>query len=203
MLDHTDEPFGDSASIPTFLLSQNIHNQGIKVALSGEGSDESFLGYDNYFTMLDYYNSNGKDEKFNLTKQWEFENRAFHKKHIYKTCGETFTQRQKEKLFKNYQLTDELKYYKSNYNPIKWLTYIDFRIWISEVLMTKIDKMSMAHSLELRAPFLDHKLVEYLLAVDEKIKKGDTNKYLLKQIAKKYLPYEIVNDKKKDLAHLL
>ena len=197
MLDHTDEPFGDSASIPTFLLSKNIHNQGIKVALSGEGSDESFLGYDNYFTMLDYYNSNGKDEKFNLTKQWEFENRAFHKKHIYQTCGETFTQRQKQKLFKNYQLTDELKHYQSNYNPTKWLTYIDFRIWISEVLMTKIDKMSMAHSLELRAPFLDHRLVEYLLAVDENIKKGDTNKYLLKQIAKKYLPNEIVNRQKK------
>jgi len=197
MLDHIDEPFGDTASIPTYLLSQAIHNKGIKVALSGEGSDESFLGYDNYFNMLKYYESIGSKESFNLTKEWEFNNRAFEKKHIYQMCGETFTEKQKEKLLNNYKEKDLLSNYKSYYKPTKWLTYIDFRIWISDVLMTKIDRMSMAHSLELRAPFLDYKLVEYLLAVDEKVKKGNTNKDLLKEVAKKYLPKEIVYRRKK------
>ena len=197
MLDHTDEPFADSAAIPTYLLSKYINSQGIKVALSGEGSDESFLGYDNYFKMLKYYNTPCKKESFNLTKEWEFNNRALNKKHVYQTAGETFTEYQKEELFKNYDSHNYLKDYKSNYNATKWLTYIDFKIWISEVLMTKIDKMSMANSLELRAPFLDHKLVEYLLKVEDNIKKGDTNKSLLKKIAINYLPSEIINRQKK------
>lgn len=198
MLEHTDEPFADSASIPTYLLSEFINKKGIKVALSGEGSDESFLGYDNYFKMLDYYKSKGSKEEFNLTKEWEFNNRAFNKQHIYQTCGETFTEKQKEKLFLNYKIKDYLKNYKKcNYDDFKWLTYIDFKVWIAEVLMTKIDRMSMAHALELRAPFLDHKLVEYMLSVDKNIKCGNTNKYLLKQIAQKYLPKEIVHRQKK------
>ncbi|RXJ93853.1 asparagine synthase (glutamine-hydrolyzing) [Malaciobacter molluscorum] len=198
MLEHTDEPFADSASIPTYLLSEFINKKGIKVALSGEGSDESFLGYDNYFKMLDYYKTEGSEEEFNLTKEWEFNNRAFNKQHIYQTCGETFTEKQKEKLFLDYKIKDHLKNYKKcNYDDFKWLTYVDFKVWIAEVLMTKIDRMSMAHSLELRAPFLDHKLVEYMLSVDKNIKCGNTNKYLLKQIAQKYLPKEIVHRQKK------
>ena len=197
ILDHTDEPFGDSASIPTYFLSNYIHKQGIKVALSGEGSDESFLGYDNYFKMLEYYNLKAKKQEFDLTKEWEFNNRAFNNQQIYQTCGETFTENQKLKLFKQYAKTDYLKNYKSDYPPVQWLSFIDFKIWIAEVLMTKIDRMSMAHSLELRAPFLDHNLVEYLLATDVTIKKGDTNKYLLKQIATKYLPNEIIHRNKK------
>lgn len=198
MLYHTDEPFADSAAIPTFLLSEYIHKQGIKVALSGEGSDESFMGYDHYFTMLDWYKkqANGK-EPFNLTKEWEYNNRKINNNPIYQTMGETFTEKQKEQLFTNYTEQRLLKGYDTEYSPVKWMTYIDFRVWISEVLMTKIDRMSMAHSLELRAPFLDYRLVEYLFGVDEKIKQGNTNKYLLKQIAYKYLPKEIVERRKK------
>ena len=197
MLDHTDEPFGDSASIPTYLLSEYINKQGIKVALSGEGSDESFLGYDNYFKILEYYNQKNEPGVFNLTKEWEYHKRGFYNEPIYQTCGESFTEKQKEKLLINYKDKSTLFNYSTSYEPEKWLTYIDFKIWIAEVLMTKIDRMSMAHSLELRAPFLDHKLVEYLLSVDVNIKKGNTNKYLLKQIAEKYLPQEIVHRQKK------
>ena len=198
MLEHTDEPFGDSASIPTYLLSKYINSKGIKVALSGEGSDESFLGYDNYFKMLKYYEKFEYSKDFNLTKEWEYNKRAFFKEAIYQSCGETFTEGQKEILFKNY----EKKNYINNFEkyitePVKWVTYIDFKVWIAEVLMTKIDRMSMAHSLELRAPFLDHKLVEYMLSVDDSLKIGNTNKYLLKKIASKYLPNEIVHRRKK------
>ncbi|TLP38514.1 asparagine synthase (glutamine-hydrolyzing) [Arcobacter arenosus] len=198
MIDYTDEPFGDSAAIPTYLLSEFIHNQGIKVALSGEGSDESFLGYDNYFTMLNYYQSKGSKELFTFTKEWEYNNRAFEKRHIYQTYGETFSENQKQRVLKEYKIKNHVEnYMKCTYPPYKWLTYIDFKIWIAEVLMTKLDRMSMANSLELRAPFLDYHLVEYMLSVGENLKKGNTNKYLLKQVALKYLPNEIVHRRKK------
>ncbi|RDX35491.1 asparagine synthase (glutamine-hydrolyzing) [Arcobacter sp. HD9-500m-PIT-SAG03] len=171
MLYHSDEPLGDSACIPLYLLSKKISSDGYKVALSGEGSDENFLGYDKYFSLL-------------------------HSKEQYLTINSAFNENEKTNLFKKYKKENYnfLKKYKSN---LKQFTYVDMKIWTSELLMSKVDKMSMAHSVEIRTPFLDYHLVEYLLGVDEKIKQGDTNKYLLKQIAKKYLPAEIINRRKK------
>jgi len=70
ILDYLDEPMADSACIPLFLLSKYIHQNNIKVAIGGEGSDEIFLGYDNYFTMLNAYSGIGCDPgDFNLTRE--------------------------------------------------------------------------------------------------------------------------------------
>ncbi|MDD2448203.1 MAG: asparagine synthase (glutamine-hydrolyzing) [Sulfurimonas sp.] len=197
VLYHLDEPMADSATIPTYILSEHIHKEGFKVCLSGEGSDESFLGYDNYFKMLEYYKSEPKaKEEFNLTKEWEYNNRRLENRQVYQSSGETFSYAQLQQLSSK-KINYPLHPYASSYQPTQWLTYIDFSIWVSEVLMTKVDRMSMAHSLELRAPFLDHKLVEYLLAVDSKIKIGTTNKEILKKVAKSYLPDSIINRQKK------
>lgn len=171
MIFHMDEPNGDSASIPTYILSKEISQNGFKVALSGEGSDEIFLGYDKYFKLL-----KNKD--------------------IFTTINSAFNEEDKKSLFHNYKKVD-YSYLNKYSSRDKNLSYIDMKIWIAEVLMSKIDKMSMANSLELRAPFLDYRLVEYLFSVDTNIKTADTNKYLLKEIAKKYLPSEIVFRKKK------
>jgi len=197
VLYHLDEPMADSATIPTYILSEHIHKEGFKVCLSGEGSDESFLGYDNYFKMLEYYKSEPKaKEEFNLTKEWEYNNRRLQNRQVYQSSGETFSYAQLQQLSSK-KINYPLHPYASSYQPTQWLTYIDFSIWVSEVLMTKVDRMSMAHSVELRAPFLDHKLVEYLLAVDSKIKIGTTNKEILKKVAKSYLPDSIINRQKK------
>lgn len=197
VLYHLDEPMADSATIPTYILSEHIHKEGFKVCLSGEGSDESFLGYDNYFKMLEYYKGEPKEkEEFNLTKEWEYNNRRLENKQVYQSSGETFSYAQLQQLSSK-KINYPLHPYSSAYPPTQWLTYIDFSIWVSEVLMTKVDRMSMAHSLELRAPFLDHKLVEYLLGVESKIKIGTTNKEILKKVAKPYLPDSIINRQKK------
>ena len=197
MLLHTDQPLGDAAAIPTYLLSQHIHKQGIKVALSGEGSDESFLGYEHYQYALSLLNQPPKVTDFQINPEWEYQNRASLGKTIFQSTAEVFSEKHKTRLFNTSPKPVDLSQYQSHYNPIQWLTYVDFKIWISEVLMTKIDRMSMAHSLELRAPFLDHRLVEYLLKVEPSIKQGNTNKHLLKKIAIKYLPEEIVYRRKK------
>lgn len=171
MLIHLDEPLGDSAAIPTFLLSQEISNQGFKVALSGEGSDEIFLGYDKYVN--------------------EMKN-----KNTYLTVNAAFQEKEKEKLLDKYE-SFSYEYLNKYSSKIKQISYLDLKIWVSDVLMTKLDRMSMANSLELRAPFLDYRLVEYLMGVDSNIKLGTTNKTLLKQIATKYLPNEIIYRQKK------
>jgi len=197
VLEATDEPFGDSATIPTYILSKYIHKSGIKVALSGEGADENFLGYDNYFKMFKYYEQEAQKKPFNLTKEWEYNHRRLNNLPIFQTSGETFTEKQKALLLKSYSERFLLKEFLTDYSPVKWVSYIDFKIWIAEVLMTKIDRASMANSLEIRAPFLDFRLVEYMFSVDENLKRGDTNKSLLKSIAVKYLPKEIIYRQKK------
>lgn len=197
VLEQLDEPLADSACIPTYLLSQQVHKEGFKVSLSGEGSDESFLGYDNYFTMLKHYEEKPPiPEKFNFSKEWEYHNRRIKNRTIYHSNAETFTSTALQKLSRK-KLKSIPTLFPSAYSPTQWLSYIDFSIWIPEVLMTKVDRMSMAHSLEIRAPFLDHHLVEYLMAVDPIIKRGSTNKETLKEIAKQYLPSSVINRKKK------
>jgi asparagine synthase (glutamine-hydrolysing) len=77
------------------------------------------------------------------------------------------------------------------------MSYIDLKIWLGEALLSKVDRISMGNSLEVRTPFLDFNLVDYMFSVESKIKVGDTNKYLLKKIASKYIPNEIINRTKK------
>ncbi len=196
VLNAVDEPFGDSATIPTLILSKFISDSGIKVALSGEGSDEIFLGYDDYFNMIEYSKMKvDKLEDFNLTKEWEYKKRKFNSEDIFYSSGETFTNLQLKKLLKNFKQMKLPYHCKCDFNTK--LSYYDFKYWIENVLMTKIDRASMANSLEVRAPFLDYRLVEYLFSLDFNLKKGNTNKYLLKQVALKYLPKEIVFRRKK------
>lgn len=197
VLEALDEPMSDSASIPTYILSRFVHDNGFKVALSGEGSDENFLGYIHYEPILRAMNEPAADPgTFSLSKEWEYRRRRFMEERLYRSAGETFTPLQlawigglKEPPL---QWRDE-----SLYDGVQWLGYADFKVWIGEVLMTKVDRMSMAHSLEVRAPFLDSELVEYAMGIDPAIKRGNTTKALLKNIARRYLPAEIIDRPKK------
>lgn len=205
MLDVLDEPLGDSASIPTLMLSQAVHEHGIKVALSGEGSDECFLGYAPYFSILDIYNQKTmKPDKQhflhqkNLSHQHEYQRRFNDKEPIFGSLGETFMTPHKSLLYKNDAYINNTNF--SSTKPIRsdqLLSYTDYKIWVSEVLMSKLDRMSMAHSLEVRAPFLDHELVEFSLRLPANLRIGSTPKDLLKKVANNYLPQEIVHRQKK------
>lgn len=219
---HLDEPINDPACIPTYLLSKLVKESGIKAVLTGEGSDEAFLGYDLYFEMLKYYNlQNNINQKesllsyfydnFNLSKRWEYFKRSFGNLQIFRTIGENFTDRQKRLLLSDNvfkELYDDMSLeFLNGYlkefrdlglkEPSYWFSYIDFKVWIPEVLMMKIDKMAMAHSIESRAPFLDHRLVELVFSIDYKLREGNQSKALLKPIAEKFIPYEIVHRQKK------
>lgn len=197
VLEHLDEPMSDSAAIPTYLLSKFVHQNGFKVCLSGEGSDESFLGYNHYFPILEKMEMPFADPgPFSLTKEWEYARRRFQNETLYRSAGETFTPAQLNRLFLVQPEWPEWDM-KSSYSGVQWLTYVDFKIWIAEVLMTKVDRMSMAHSLELRAPFLDPVLVEYMMAVDPKLKRTGTTKALLKKAARPYLSDSIIHRPKK------
>lgn len=206
-LEMLEEPHADSAAIPLSLLTQQISQNGIKTVLSGEGSDEIFLGYDNYAKFLRYYefeNSLQKDQKEfldsiisalqNQTKESEYLRRVIKGETLYNSFGEIFNEKQRKKLFKK---VPTFKSENPKKDPVDWMSYIDLKIWLGEALLSKVDKMSMAHGIEVRNPFLDYRLVNCLFSIDSNIKVGNTNKYLLKKIASKYIPDTIINRTKK------
>ncbi|MGB1226294.1 MAG: asparagine synthase (glutamine-hydrolyzing) [Poseidonibacter sp.] len=206
-LDALEEPHGDSAAIPLNILSQNIHQSGIKTVLSGEGSDEIFLGYDNYAKFLKYYEfekslTNGQNDFLNTivsalqnnTKESEYLRRIVKKQTLYNSFGEIYTDIQRKKLFNK---VPSYKAEKPKNDPVDWMSYIDLKIWLGESLLSKVDRVSMHNSLEVRTPFLDFNLVNYMFSIESNIKVGNTNKYLLKKIASKYIPEEIINRTKK------
>ncbi|EFU70873.1 asparagine synthetase (glutamine-hydrolyzing) [Aliarcobacter butzleri JV22] len=206
-LDMLEEPHGDSAAIPLNILTKQIHKAGIKTVLSGEGSDEIFLGYDNYAKFLKYYEfekSLSNEQNIflndiigalqNNTKESEYLRRIVKKQNLYNSFGEIYTDIQRKRLFK------KVPTYKSEtakQDPVDWMSYIDLKIWLGESLLSKVDRISMGNSLEVRTPFLDFNLVNYMFSVESHIKVGDTNKYLLKKIASKYIPETIINRTKK------
>lgn len=206
-LEALEEPHADSAAIPLYILTKKIKQMGIKTVLSGEGSDEIFLGYDNYAKFLKYYEFektlDKKQTQFlnsiisalqNNTKESEYLRRIIKKENLYNGFGEVFTSIQKKKLFKK---VPTFKSETAKKDPVDWMSYTDLKVWLGQGLLSKVDKISMANSLEVRTPFLDFNLVNYLFSVDSNIKVGDTNKYLLKKIASKYIPQTIINRTKK------
>jgi len=222
VLDALDEPLNDPASVPLYLLFDKIKKDGYKVVLSGEGSDELFLGYRQYFEFLDieqlsqlnnknwlkkYFRSN-----YSQNREWEYYKRIFDDTLLFRTSGETFTDLQKNALMKrNVKDNQALKYLKEYRDRFEtsahldesiWYSYIDLNHFQAEHFLTKLDRVSMAHSIESRTPFLDHKLASAVFSLDPKLRYEDgVTKSLLKQIMKPHLNEKILNRKKKGFSN--
>ena len=228
VFDTLDEPLNDPAAIPLYLLFEDIAKEGYRVVLSGEGSDELFLGYRQYFEYLDiqkaatlmhknwlkkYFRSN-----FSMNREWEWYKRIWDEKLLFRTSGEKFTDLQKNELMRqNIKDNESLKYLASyrerfekslhskrtsDVSDASWYSYIDLNIFQAEHFLRKLDHVSMAHSIESRTPFLDHHLVESVFSLSPELRYGDANtKSLLKKIAKPYLNEEILKRKKKGFSN--
>ncbi|MGC9144143.1 asparagine synthase (glutamine-hydrolyzing) [Hydrogenobaculum sp.] len=215
-----DEPINDPATLPTYVISSYIKENGIKVALSGEGSDELFFGYDMYYKYLAYdelSKSLKKESKElllesinfqeNMSKYQEFLRRALKDEVVFRTIGECFTELELKKFLRFSYENNQIELFSKRFEPFKhhhqslWYYFVDMYMWIGEVLMMKVDKMAMAHSVELRAPMLDHELHQLVLNVDPTLRISNQNKHLLKKIAIKYLPEEIVYRRKKGFSY--
>jgi asparagine synthase (glutamine-hydrolysing) len=105
------------------------------------------------------------------------------------------------KHFDRARLVEEIFLYEEKF-PIKdsmtLLQYLDLKLYLQESILVKVDRASMACSLEVRAPFLDYELVEFVMGLPSALKlKGLTSKYILKKAMKKFLPNEVIHRKKK------
>jgi len=222
VFDALDEPLNDPAAIPLYLLFKQIKKDGYKVVLSGEGSDELFLGYRQYFEYLDIESASNLAHKnwlkkyfranYSKNREWEWYKRIFDDTLLFRTSGDKFTDLQKNNLIRrNIKDNESLKYlqpYRDRFlnskhsDPSIWYSYIDLNIFQAEHFLTKLDRVSMAHSIESRTPFLDHKLASRIFEIVPKLRYEDgVTKSLLKSITKPLLNEKILTRKKKGFSN--
>ena len=222
VFDALDEPLNDPAAIPLYLLFEQIKKDGYSVVMSGEGSDELFLGYRQYFEYLDIEKAGNLAHKnwlkkyfranFSMNREWEWYKRIFDETLLFRTSGDKFTDLQKNNLLKrNVKDNESLKYLQSYRDRFEnsayedesfWYSYIDLNIFQAEHFLTKLDRVSMAHSIESRTPFLDHKLVQTVFSLAPELRYEDgITKSLLKEIMKPKLSTAILKRKKKGFSN--
>ena len=211
---YQDDLVGDEVGIPLYFLGKSANNNGIKVVQVGEGADELFYGYEHWLRFI-------KLNRFikPITKA-RYDNFKFsgHRKNMLSNILLNRTSFAGGALGFNLVeidnlllegITDEYNlvhfvdkkwdsYFSSKSSSLsKWMTLIDLQIRLPELLLMRMDKLVMQSSIEARVPFLDHKLIEFVLTIPEKIIFNDNKtKPLLKKVASRHLPNEIVNRKK-------
>ncbi len=210
---YMDEPVGNEASLPLYLISEFARRK-VTVALSGEGADEILGGYDMYRIMLAYESLNrlplsgfagrmlqrfageGKLQKYGgmlgvpLEARYGGVSRIFPPERI----GMIMTNAPRGPV----SPIPELYRQSQGIPSLARMNFVDLKTWLPDDLLVKADRMSMATSLELRVPFLDHKVVEFALRLPSRLKvRGNTPKYLLKRYMEPILPHAIVHRTKK------
>ena len=145
-----------------------------------------------------------------MHREWEWYKRIFNGEVLFRTSGEKFTDLQKNLLMKeNVKDGYSMRYlqkYRDRYEKYgnkdesQWYSYLDLKHFQAEHFLTKLDRVSMAHGIEGRTPFLDHKLVELVFSIEPNLRyESGISKDLLKKVASHYLPENIINIKIKGL----
>lgn len=193
-----DEPFGASSMLPTFLVSKTARKE-ITVALSGDGGDEALAGYNWYDTLLTP-GPNSLWRNFFRKQKNTPENLAERYRQV---TTPRFTRPQLQKLFNdnlNEIESDELWFFKQNIhsdlNGVKRLQWLDTHTFLPEEVLTKVDRASMANSLEVRSPFLDHRIFEWSFSLSDKVYFKGNKKLLIKKLLQDHVPTSIINKKK-------
>lgn len=227
LTDYYDEPFADNSAIPTIVLSK-LASKYVKVALTGDGGDENFAGYDRYnvVSFSDIYGKLPRLARMALSSGANIANSFISTKltgrvHTYtKTFNQPFYRKyphyssffDNETKFNLYSAqfqskverfdTFDLfkKFTKPNISDLDNALNIDINTYLPEDLLFKTDIASMAYSLEARAPFLNHELLELTAQMPSDLKiKFFNKKYIFKKILQRnhLLPNEIISRPKK------
>ncbi len=212
-----DEPIGDSASVPLYFLLQRVKRDGFKVVLSGEGGDELFLGYRQYFEMLDLLKMKDLKYKnwlrnyfkahFSPNKEWEWYKRIWSDEILFRSTSEVFTDLQKNLFLRQNVKDGESLGCISSFlqewerSSIKrediFMSFLDSKIRLG-LYLHKLDSVSMAFGIEARTPLLDEEVARVALFHPKRTKEA---KWLLKNVARKYIPSSIIERKKRGFSY--
>ncbi|MFL0365613.1 asparagine synthase (glutamine-hydrolyzing) [Pseudobacillus sp. 179-B 2D1 NHS] len=213
---HMDDPLADPAAIPLYFLAREARKH-VKVALSGEGADELFGGYNIYrepqsLQMFSYMPTSVKSLLKTMASgipdgvrgKSLIERGTTPLDERYIGNANIFNEKEKKDLLVHYlanaenkKVTDRLYADSFSYDDVTKMQYIDIQTWLKGDILLKADKMSMAHSLEVRVPFLDRNVFNTAskLTASQKIHNGQT-KFLLREAAKSIVPSHVWNRKK-------
>jgi asparagine synthase (glutamine-hydrolysing) len=206
---HAEMPLKESYDTCSLTLSELVRNNGIKVVLTGEGSDELFAGYVGY--RFDMQRSDWGEEAYSVEMMMEREIREklwgdpdfFYERNQYEfreTKQAIYSQRVNESFREfdsvNHELVDRSKL--AGRHPIHQRSYIDFKLRIADHLLADHgDRVAYANSVEARYPFLDVEFIDFVKTIPPNLMiKGSVEKYILKRLSEKYLPEQIINREK-------
>jgi asparagine synthase (glutamine-hydrolysing) len=223
---HMEEPVCEPPAVALFYVSK-LAKQFVKVLISGEGGDEAFAGYSNYRNILwferlkrlpspvrqlfagslsllarfafprssaksvqylrtpleDSYFSRTSDPSRFFNRRWA----EFYSPDFAQTVDKKFSSQAATKHLRNSHRA----------GPLGKMLYVDTKTWLPDDLLIKADKMTMANSIELRVPLLDHKILEFAASLPQNFKvRGFTTKYLAKKTLRGLVPREILQRKK-------
>jgi len=220
---YLDEPFGDSSAIPTYLVSR-LAARRVKVVLSGDGGDELFAGYDKYVVEQRERRGLGLPAAVrgvmgaigralpegtrgrNFLRHWSLAGAA-----RYVDASTLFRPDDMKHLFQAEALEMIAPHQpwlaKTGFleaSEGSWLSRLqglDMKNYLPLDILTKVDRMSMANSIETRVPLLDHKLVEFAATIPAEMNlRGGTTKNILKQAMRGILPQQIIQRPKQGFA---
>ncbi|HME38971.1 MAG TPA: asparagine synthase (glutamine-hydrolyzing) [Steroidobacteraceae bacterium] len=197
-----DEPFGDSAAWSNYLIAQFARRE-VTVALSGEGGDEIFCGYPRYWSRV-----GARSNIFNRSLARclpplsrlasSMQRHAYAGLPAYAAALGGLTAQQIDVLLTKRWREPQYDYlwfyrqfWREDLSPLAQLRWLDLNTDLAEGLLTKVDRTSMAHSLEVRPPLLDHRLVEFMLSVDPQVlidQRRRRGKLLVRQLMEPRLP---------------
>lgn len=223
-----EEPFGDSSMVPTYLVS-TLARQHVTVALSGDGGDELFAGYDRYAVHMArrafdaipswagrWYRQQvypllppglkGRKFSYNMTLPWQeryLDSISFlpaleRNSHLLSAEFQESTKNAQSPLASYLTYLSEAR----ADDDLSRILYLDMKTYLVADILTKVDRMSMATSLEVRVPILDHEFVEWAVSLPIGLKlRGGDQKYIFKKLAQRVgVPAEVLNRPKRGFA---
>jgi asparagine synthase (glutamine-hydrolysing) len=219
MVSHLDEPMADPTCIPLYFISKLARNY-ITVVLSGEGADETMAGYTLYRKTLSLEKMRSRTgplaSAFPALAYLPLSNRV---RGYLRRAGKSIEDHYRgmvkgipletrlaltgaDRVQKCNNRMDEIfrAYFSkvTGASALNRMLYVDAKIWLPEDLLLKADKMTMATAVELRVPFLDHKLVEYIAGLPDDMKvRQHQGKWILRQVMADELPRSILDRTKK------
>jgi asparagine synthase (glutamine-hydrolysing) len=227
MIHLQDEPIGDPVCVPVYYVSKLARDNGVIVCQVGEGADELFWGYPAWKTKLRLQELNDLPvpnvfkktvlagmRAFGKDRGWPYEllRRGVYGGPVFWGGAEVFTETEKQRLISgnlrsrlgNLTSWDALRPIRRRFESkawershLHWMSYLDLNFRLPELLLMRVDKMSMGVSLEGRVPFLDHKFVELAMSIPTSVKtKNGTLKHILKKSVRGIIPDDLIDRKK-------
>ena len=217
---HLDDPVADPSLVPLYFVAKKAAEH-VTVVLSGEGADEFFGGYRIYREPMSLARVNGLPDPLQRGLRHlariiprGVKGRSFLERGTmpieerYYGNARMFTEEEKQRLLRGYdesvrytQVTAPIyaEAHRAGLDPVTMMQYVDLYTWLCGDILVKADRMSMAHSLEVRVPYLDREVFEVAASVPVDLRvppHGYGTKYALRQALRDVVPPAIVNRKK-------